>query len=457
VTDHAPEKRVTPHELTATDASRLIREGRLSCEDLVRSCLDRIDARDASVRAWSHVDPAAAIRAARERDKLLVRGPLHGLPLGVKDIIETSDMPTTYNSPLYINHRTRKDAACVAIARHRGAIILGKTDTVEFASGGRKALTRNPHNLAHTPGGSSSGSAAAVADRMVPIAFGTQTVGSLIRPAAFTGIYAFKPTYGVVNRDGVRNYSPSLDTVGWYGRSVPDLRLVAEAFRLVEIGATELPRVQDLRIGICRTPMWERAEYAGRAALTAAAERLVAAGAIVEDFVLPSGFERLPDAQHTIVHGEGRAAFLVEYLQHPSELHVDFRNEVDNALGITPRMLIDAYNLAARCREQFDNLFGSSLDALLTLAAPGEAPKGLHSTGDWIFNGLWTLLHVPCVAIPAGTGPTDLPVGVQLIGPRLGDELVLSAAAVLAPLIDVACRLAEAGTVSADRPLGPAV
>jgi Asp-tRNA(Asn)/Glu-tRNA(Gln) amidotransferase A subunit family amidase len=450
VTRDAHEMPVQPHELTATDASQLIREGRLSCEELVRSCLDRIDARDATVRAWSHIDPAAAIRHARERDKTQVRGGLHGLPLGVKDIIETSDMPTTYNSPLYVGHCTRKDAACVAIARHCGAIVLGKTDTVEFASGGRKALTRNPHNLAHTPGGSSSGSAAAVADRMVPLAFGTQTVGSLIRPAAFTGIYALKPTYGVVNREGVRNYSPSLDTVGWYGRSVSDLRLVADTFRLVATGASDSSRVQNLRIGVCRTPMWERAEYAGRAALNAAAERLSAAGAMVQDVVLPPGFERLPEAQHTIVHGEGRAAFILEYLQHPHDLHPDFRNEVDNALGITPRMMTDAYNLAARCREQFDSLFGSQLDALMTLAAPGEAPKGLQSTGDWIFNGLWTLLHVPCVAIPAGTGPTNLPVGVQMIGPRLSDARLLHIAEVVAPLIDVERRFAEVGCEKAD-------
>jgi Asp-tRNA(Asn)/Glu-tRNA(Gln) amidotransferase A subunit family amidase len=432
-----------PYELTATDASRLIREGQLSCEELVRSCLDRIEARDATVRAWLHIDPAAAIRHARERDKTPVRGPLHGLPLGVKDIIETFDMPTTYNSSLYTDHRTGKDAACVAVARQCGAIVLGKTDTVEFASGGRKALTRNPHNLDHTPGGSSSGSGAAVADHMVPLAFGTQTVGSLIRPAAFTGIYALKPTYGVVNREGVRSYSSSLDTVGWYGRSVSDLRLVAESFRLFDIGAPGSPRVEELRIGVCRTPMWERAEYAGRAALDAAAKRLLAAGAVVEELVLPSGFERLPEAQNTIVHGEGRGAFLREYLEYPHDLHPDFRSEVENSLSLTPQMMIDAYNLAARCREQFDNLFGSSLDAVLTPAAPGEAPKGLHSTGDWIFNGLWTLLHVPCIAIPAGTGPTALPVGVQLIGPRFSDARLLRIAAAVAPLIDVDCRLSQ--------------
>ena len=193
-----------PCFLTAAAAAAQIRDRKLTCEALVRSCLARIAERDGDVRAWSYVDPAHAIAQARELDKRPATGPLHGLPFGVKDVIDTADMPTTQNSPQYQNHRPAKDAGCVAVVRQSGSVILGKTDTVEFAAGGRKALTRNPHNLAHTPGGSSSGSGAAVADFMVPLAFGTQTGGSQIRPASFNGVYAIKPTWGAVSREGAK-------------------------------------------------------------------------------------------------------------------------------------------------------------------------------------------------------------------------------------------------------------
>ena len=278
---------------------------------------------------------------------------------------------------------------------------------------------------------------------MVPLAFGTQSAGSHIRPAAFTGIYALKPTYGLVNREGVRNYAPSLDTVGWFARTALDLRLVAQAFRFPENDEAGEPTLEQLRIGVCQTPMWDRAEFAGRAALHAAGDRLSRAGVAVEEVELPEGFDALARAQHTILHGEGRASFVPEYLGHDARLHSDFKDEAENALRITPRMLLDAYNVAARCREAFDALFGRSLDAILTLGAPGEAPEGLHTTGDWIFNGLWTLLHVPCVAMPAGRGPLDLPVGLQLIGPRFSDMRLLRIADSIAAYIDVNERFVE--------------
>src|SRR5215510_13126774 len=218
-----------PYQLTASEAAALIAARKLSCEELTRSCLARIAARDATVRAWLHLDPDLAIRNARERDKLPAKGGLHGLPFGVKDVIDTVDMPTTQNSPIYPGAMIGRDAACVAVVRHSGALILGKTDTVEFASGGRKALTRNPFNPAHTPGGSSSGSGAAVGDFHVPLAFGTQTAGSHIRPASFNGIYGIKPSWQLVSREGLRMASITLDTVGWYGRSIDDLILVGTA------------------------------------------------------------------------------------------------------------------------------------------------------------------------------------------------------------------------------------
>jgi Asp-tRNA(Asn)/Glu-tRNA(Gln) amidotransferase A subunit family amidase len=421
-----------PCQLTATEAAALIRSKRLSCEELVRSCLARIAARDADVRAWLWLDPDHVIRRARELDKLPPRGLLHGLPFGVKDIIDTADYPTTQNSPIYDGARVGRDAACVAVVRGAGALILGKTDTVEFASGGRKALTRNPYNFAHTPGRSSSGSGAAVADFHVPLGFGTQTGGSHIRPASFNGIYGIKPTWNLLSREGVRMSSVTLDTTGWYGRSVDDLILVGTAYRLTE--HTTPVAVTGLRVGLCRSPMWDAIEPAGAAALETAAKRLAAAGAIVEELVLPTPFDRLTDAQNTIVTAEGGVSFLPEYVNAFALLAPDLRAKVETA--ISREALLAAYAVADACRPVFDGLFGRSLDVVLTPSAPGEAPKGLHTTGNAIFNRMWTLLHVPCVGIPVGRGPTNLPVGVTLVGPRLTDARLLAIAGTVAPVID---------------------
>ncbi len=425
-----------PCFLTAAEASALMTQGTLSAETLARSCLARIAARESAVRAWAYLDPGQVLRAARELDKMPRRSALHGLPVGIKDVIDTLDMPTTHNSPLYQPGYRGRDAACVAVARHSGALILGKTDTVEFAAGGRKAATRHPMNPAHTPGGSSSGSGAAVGDFMVPLAFGTQTGGSHIRPASFNGIYALKPTHGAVSREGAKMYSETLDTIGWYGRSVDDLILMAEAFRLWGIGGLAPRSVQGLRVGLSESPQWPHAEPAMQDALHAAGRRLEQAGAVVTELALPDGFDGLAPAQETIMHGEGRAAFLPDYLGAHHLLAQDFRDKVENARQITPDQMLQAYALADAMRPRFDRLFGDTLDVVLTPASPGEAPEGLHTTGDHIFNKSWTLLHVPCVAIPAGRGPRGLPLGLQAVGPRFGDAALLAVARTVAPIID---------------------
>lgn len=428
-------------QLTATEAAGLIRQRKLSVEELVRSCLARIAARDSRVRAWLYVDPDMVIRNARELDKLAPVGvdpktPLHGLPWGVKDIIDTADQPTTHNSPIYPGVRTNRDAACVGVVRSSGAVILGKTDTVEFASGGRKALSRNPFNPAHTPGGSSSGSGAAVGDFHVPLAFGTQTGGSHIRPAAFNGIYGIKPSWGLVSREGVRMSSMTLDTVGWYGRCVDDLIMVAEAFRLPKAPEPAVNGPEGLRVGLCRSPVWSSIEPAGADALMLAAKRLQDAGAIVEDYELPEPFNYLHEAHADIVQTEGGVSFLPEYLSSYAILAPDLRDKVENARGVTPEKLLASYALADSCRPAFDRLFGRGLDVILTPSAPGEAPEGLHTTGSAMFQSMWTLLHVPCVAIPVGRGPKGLPVGVQVVGPRMTDMRLLGVALALAPVID---------------------
>ena len=428
-------------QLTATEAAGLIRDRKLSCEELVRSCLARIGSRDPAIRAWLHVDTDMVIRNARELDKLAPVGvepkmPLHGLPWGVKDIIDTRDQPTTHNSPIYAGVRTNRDAACVSIVRSSGGVILGKTDTVEFASGGRKALSRNPYIHAHTPGGSSSGSGAAVGDFHVPFAFGTQTGGSHIRPAAFNGIYAIKPTWELVSREGVRMSSMTLDTVGWYGRCVDDLIMVAEAFRLPKSAEPFNAGPKGLRVGLCRSPAWSAIEPAGADALALAAKRLQDAGAAVEQYELPEAFNHLHEAHADIVQTEGGTSFLPEYLSSYGILADDLRGKVENRRGVTPEKLLASYTLADSCRPAFDRLFGRGLDVILTPSAPGEAPLGLHTTGSAIFQSMWTLLHVPCVAIPVGRGPNGLPVGVQVVGPRMTDMRLLSIAKALAPAID---------------------
>lgn len=426
--------------LTASEAARLIEKGELSVEDLTRSCLARIGERDPAVKAWTYLDPDAAVRRARELDKIRVArgplGPLHGLPFGIKDMIDTADMPTTNNSPAYFDNRPSHDADCVRVIRATGGLVLGKTDTVEFAAGGRKALTHHPMKPGTTPGGSSSGSGAAVGDFQVPLALGTQTGGSLIRPASFNGVYALKPTLGVVSWSGARQYSPSLDTLGWYGRSPKDLALVARAFRLPGIDDAEPESIGALKIGVVRSHNWSHAAPEGVEALELAGRRLGGAGATVFDLDLPEEFSALNDAQWAIMMMEGRAHFLAEYLSGHALLHQDFRDKVENREGITPDTYLGFVNLAARCRALFDGLFGGQLDAIVTLAAPGEAPPGLDTTGNWVMNAMWTLLHAPCVAIPCHSGPNGLPVGVQIVGPRLSDARMLAIAEAIAPALD---------------------
>jgi amidase len=283
---------------TALEAARRIADGSLTSEALVRACLERISEREPVVRAWQHLDLDAALKIARQVDQF-GSGPLKGIPIGVKDIIDTADMPTGYGSPLYETFRPPRDAACVALARHAGALILGKTVTTEFAYF-QPGRTRNPHDPARTPGGSSSGSAAAVASGMVPLAFGTQTAGSIIRPASFCGCVGYKPTFGLIDRTGVRPFADSLDTIEVFASTVqdaaffastiagrPDLRITDEVFRP--------------RIGLTRTHAWEAAEPATATAIDEAAARLRATGLEVREVALPDRWRGLLEAQKTIM------------------------------------------------------------------------------------------------------------------------------------------------------------
>ena len=427
-----------PYRLTAGEAAAAMAQGTLTAVDLLTSVLSRIDAREPVVRAWLHVDRAGAMAEATrldaERAAGKVRGPLHGIPIAIKDVIDVAGMPGTHNSPLHQDRVPVEDAGCVALMRAAGAIVLGKLDTVEFAALGHLPKTVNPHRLTHTAGGSSSGSGAAVGDLHVPISFGTQTGGSVMRPASYCGTYALKPTWGVVSREGAKLFAASLDTIGWYARSVEDLRLVAAASGIAEQTGGKRD-VSSLRIALCHTPYADKARDGALDVLTRAAEALNAAGAVVERLELPASFAEIDDAKDTIMRGEGRAAFLPALLTRGDDLHDTLRGIAEYRTGITPLTLKAAQDYAAHLRVAYEGHF-RGYDAVLTFGATGEADAGLESTGNSVFNSLWTLLHLPVVGVPAGDGPTGLPIGVQLVGFRHGDDALLDVAAAVAPVVD---------------------
>ncbi len=412
--------------LSARDAAQEIAAGRLSSEALVRACLDRIAEREPVVGAWQFLDRDMALAEARRRDASPPSGPLHGVPIAVKDLIDTVDMPTGYGSPIYRGHRPAADAACVALARAAGAVALGKTVTTEFACF-TPGKTANPHNPAHTPGGSSSGSAAAIADRMAPLAFGTQTAGSILRPAAYCGVVGYKPSFGLIPRAGVKPLADSLDTVGTMARNVADAAFLAgvlsgrPALRHVAMpGAAP-------RFGLYRTPMWEEAEPSTATALDHVREALERAGARVEEIVIAPEHRGLTAAHDLVMGFELAQSLAYERIERSAELSPRLAQQLDAGMAVGA----DAYEAAlaetAAARSGLDGFFGSC-QAILVPAAPGEAPQGLGYTGNPVFNRMWTLLGVPCVTLPAIWGDSGLPTGVQLVG-RLGADAALMAAA----------------------------
>jgi len=409
-------------ELSAAEAARALEENKFTCEALIAACLERIAEREESVRAWAFLDRGAALAEARSLDRVPRRSRLHGVPFGIKDIIDTADLPTEYNSPIWRGHRPKADAACVTLLKQAGCVILGKTVTTEFANN-HPSQTRNPHNPAHTPGGSSSGSAAAVADAMVPLALGTQTGGSVIRPAAYCGAAAIKPSFGAINRAGTKFLAESLDTIGLFARSAEDLALAMQ----VLTGRAPITASGTPRVGLCRTPRWDVADRAVQATIEEAARALAKSGAAVRDFEMPAGSAELFD-RHKIVMGyETARALGWEYLHHRDELSTTLRARLDQGWRV-PRADYDAMREhARRLRRQLADAL-REVDFLLTPAAPSEAPASLASTGDPVFNRAWTLLGVPCVTLPLGKGPHGLPLAVQLVGQHEADMPLLARA-----------------------------
>jgi len=410
------------NELSAAEAARRIEARELTAEALAAACLERIAGRDDAVRAWAFIHARQTLAEARELDRTPRRSRLHGVPFGIKDIIDTESLPTEYGSPIYRGHRPRADAACVALLRQSGCLILGKTVTTEFANN-HPSPARNPHDPAHTPGGSSSGSAAAVADCMVPLALGTQTGGSVIRPAAYCGAFAVKPSFGSINRQGTKFVAESLDTIGIFSRAPEDLALALEV-----LSGRPSPDFASFtgrpRIGLCRTPRWQDADALTQANLEHAAKRLSKAGATVTDFELPPGGDQLFDRHQVIMGFESARALAWEYMTFPDQISRSLKPRLDEGWQVT-RADYDAVRETARqCRRALADTM-REVDFLLTPSAPGEAPRSHESTGDPVFNRAWTLLGVPCVTVPHGKGAHGLPLAIQLIGPFDGDAMLL--------------------------------
>jgi Asp-tRNA(Asn)/Glu-tRNA(Gln) amidotransferase A subunit family amidase len=409
-----------PSSLTATDAARRIREGRLDARALTEACLDRIAAREGEIRAFAAFDAGLARAGAADARP----GLLHGLPIGVKDVLDTADMPSEYGSPIWAGHRPRADAAAVAWARAAGAVVIGKTVTTEFATR-QPGPTANPHRPTHTPGGSSSGSAAAVAACFVPLAFGTQTAGSIIRPAAFCGVVGYKPSFGLIPRLGMKVMSDNLDTIGVLARTVADCALFAGAVAGCDLGDPDVKPERAPRIGLCRSPSWHLAAPETQALMARMAELLARAGAFVEERELPPVFDALVEAHPVVMNGESARSMGWEMTARREGISENLRERLDWGLAQGHAGLEAARGVFADRQNRFAAAT-HGLDILLTPSAPGEAPEGLGWTGDPGFNFIWTALHVPCVTVPAGTGPNGLPLGIQIVGRRGEDRQSLA-------------------------------
>jgi Asp-tRNA(Asn)/Glu-tRNA(Gln) amidotransferase A subunit family amidase len=408
--------------LSALDLARRIEAGDLKPRDAVELCAEAIAAREKDVGAFVALDLDAARRAADAPG--IAALPLRGVPVAFKDIFATADLPTQYGSPIYAGYRPPADATAVALTRRAGGVVIGKTVTTQFASLVPSA-TRNPHNLAHTPGGSSAGSAAAVAAGFVPIAFGTQTAGSVIRPAAFCGVAGFKPSYRLIPMVGVKDVSWHLDTAGLFGSGVADVAFAAAAVLdrdlRVDRAAPSGPR-----IALMRTHLWPQASAAMQKAVETAGRIAAAAGAKVTELTLPPILEDAYEAQYTIQDYENVRALAFEFDRHRDRIDALLRDHLNAALAITAEQYDAARRTASRGRRALADAM-ADFDVILTPSAPGAAPAGLSATGNPMFNRLWTLMGAPCVNVP-GLRENEMPLGIQIVGRFGRDRLTLEAA-----------------------------
>jgi Asp-tRNA(Asn)/Glu-tRNA(Gln) amidotransferase A subunit family amidase len=431
----------TANLLSACDARKAIDEGLLSSQELVEACFARIDELEDSIGAWTHLDKEIAMQQAREADEFRRRGlcvgALHGLPIGIKDIIDTQDYLTELGTVLHQGRKPSIDATLVSLLKEAGAIIMGKTVTTEMAvfSPGK---TTNPHNSAHTPGGSSSGSAAAVASAMVPLAVGTQTNGSVIRPASFCGTYGFKPSRGIISRRGLLETSKSLDQVGCMGRSLEDMALLIDVIGFYDPSdplCYQRPRPKMVEGALAQAPMeptlaWFDLPFNDRLTQDASEgllEVVEALGGRVEKLPAPPAFGRLINVHHTIHEYEICQHLEVEFNEHWDLISPTLQKIIERGRTITTMQYEDAIEtMASTC--SFFEAFYNDYDAVIAPAAPGEAPEFGDSTGDPLFSTIWTLAGLPCVSIPLLTGSNNLPIGVQLVGAADEDDRLLRTA-----------------------------
>lgn len=413
-------------QLSATDIAAKIDAGETSCEAVTRALLDRIAEREPMVDAWEYLDPDTALSNARAIDATPSKGLIHGVPLGVKDIIDTKDMPTRHGTPIHVNNQPCADAPCVSQVRSAGGLTLGKTVTSEFASQ-HAGKTKNPHNPAHSPAGSSSGSAAAVTDFMVPVAFGTQTGGSIVRPGAFCGCIGYKPSYGDYNPLGVHDNTRSVDTLGMMSRTMGDQALLRAVLTNAPYRPIQAPAIGGLRIGFCRTPNWHLADDATQGCLEGAARDLSAAGATVADFDLPDGFDAAIEGFDAVTGYEYSRALSYEWVNFPELLSDNLQNRVPQGLKVTAT----EYQAGLAALSNYRNRHAAAFkewDVLITPSAPGEAPADVTTIGEPPFNRIWTGLHGPAINLPLFAGPQGLPIGLQVIGHLGQDDRFLDAA-----------------------------
>lgn len=413
-------------EPPASEILTAVASGR-SVSDVAESCLAAIREREPELRAFAHLDEEIVRRKARGLDPPAAEGMrLRGLPVGVKDLIDTADLPAEYGSAIYRGHRPGQDAAVVRILRDAGALPVGKTVTTEFALF-QAGPTRNPLDPARTPGGSSSGSAAAVGAGLLPVALGTQTAGSVTRPASFCGIVGFKPTFGAIDREGVLLVSETLDTVGLLARSVADVALVFDVLRAEAPASASEELPEPLRLGFARPVEWDQAEQYTRDGIEGLKQSLRGKGIEAVDVELPGNFDGLTAAQNTVMEYEAARNLGPRCEDNWPLVSEKLTELLKRGARIPEHEYRQALELAEACREELASVF-DGIDALVVPAVKGEAPLAEEGTGDPLFCRSWTLLGCPTVSLPLLTGPSGLPVGVQLVGNLHDDDRLLAAA-----------------------------
>ena len=411
------------NQLSAVQIVKGINADEFSALEVMQACLSRIEQRERQVGAFVNFDPEKALQSAKQTDNASQHGLLHGVPFVAKDIIDTVDYPTEWGTTIYQRFQSQRNASCVALFKQAGAILVGKTVTTEFAYF-KPGKTVNPANLEHTPGGSSSGSAAAVADSMVPLGFGSQTAASLIRPAAYCGVLGYKPTHGAFSLEGVMGLSPSLDTLGLLARHTEDLQLTRRVLTGCDVSKQSDFNEIKPRVALMRGPHWQDGSIEMRDVCQRALSKLTDHGASTGELVHPELFNQLTQCQKTVMAFEVAKTRSFEYSHHRDKISSQFKELIEAGLSISYDEYQQALDFKKQAAYLLDSLF-MDIDVILAPSAPGEAPHGLAATGDPLYSRAWNLLQVPCVNVPFYKGPNGLPLSVQVIGPYGSDEKLL--------------------------------